>query len=69
MTMYKGTEWCEGTNWFEGYRITAYAPCVKGARCMAILGRGVAVVVDPGSPSSSGAVIRKQPVVGCILFY
>ena len=24
------------------------------------------VVVDPGSPSSSGAVIRKQLLVGCI---
>ena len=27
------------------------------------------VVADPGSPSSSGAVIRKQLVVGCILLY
>ena len=27
------------------------------------------VVVYPGSPSSSGAVIRKQLVVGCILLY
>ena len=27
----------------------------------------MAVVFDPGSPSSSGAVIRKQLVVGCIL--
>ena len=26
------------------------------------------VVVDPGSPSSSGTVIRKQ-LVGCILLY
>ena len=24
-------------------------------------------VVDPGSPSSSGAVVRKQFVVGCIV--
>ena len=30
---------------------------------------GIAVVVDPGSPSSSGAVIRKQLVVSCILLY
>ena len=29
----------------------------------------MAVVVDPGSPSSRGAVIRKEPVVGCILLY
>ena len=29
----------------------------------------MAVVVDQGSPSSSGAVIRKQLVVGCILLY
>ena len=29
----------------------------------------MAVVVDPGSPSSSGAVIRNQIVIGCILFY
>ena len=29
----------------------------------------MAVVIDPGSPSSSGAVIRKQLVVGCILLY
>ena len=29
----------------------------------------MAVVVDPGSPSSSGAVIRKQLVVGCIILY
>ena len=27
------------------------------------------VVVDPGSPCSSGAEIRKQLVVGCILLY
>ena len=27
------------------------------------------VVVDPGSPSSSRAVIRKQLVVSCILLY
>ena len=38
------------------------------ARCMAFPMAGVmALVVDPGSPSSSGAVIRKQLVVGCIL--
>ena len=30
---------------------------------------GMAVAVDPGSPYSSGAVIRKQLIVGCILFY
>ena len=30
---------------------------------------GVAVVIDPGSPSSSGAVIIKQFVVGFILLY
>ena len=29
----------------------------------------MAVVVDLVSPSSSGAVIRKQLVVGCILLY
>ena len=29
----------------------------------------MAVVVDPGSPSSSGTVIRKQLVVGHILIY
>ena len=29
----------------------------------------MAVVVDPGSPSSSGAVIRKQLAVDCILHY
>ena len=29
----------------------------------------MAVVVDPHSPSSNGAVIRKQLVVGCILLY
>ena len=33
------------------------------------LGKGIPVVVDPGFPSSSGAVIRKQIVVGCILLY
>ena len=27
----------------------------------------MSVVVDPGSPSSSGAVIKKHIVVGCIL--
>ena len=29
----------------------------------------MAVVVYPSSPSSSGAVIRKQLVVGCIVLY
>ena len=29
----------------------------------------MAVVVDPGFPSSSEAVIRKQLAVGCILLY
>ena len=29
----------------------------------------MAVVVNPSSPSSSGAVTRKQLVVGCILLY
>ena len=38
-----------------------YTPCMKGAGHMV-------VVVDPSSPSSSGAVIRKQ-LVGCILLY
>ena len=31
--------------------------------------RGMAVVADPGPPSSSEAVIRKQIVVGFILLY
>ena len=29
----------------------------------------MAVVGDQGSPSRSGAVIRKQIVIGCILHY
>ena len=29
----------------------------------------MAIAVDLGSPSSSGAVTRKQLVVGCILLY
>ena len=29
----------------------------------------MAVAVDQGSPTSSGAVIRKQLVVGCIPLY
>ena len=33
------------------------------------LGRGMAVVVDPGSPSNNGAVIRKQLAVECVLLH
>ena len=44
-----------------------------GAPCLRLqdvwLSLDMAVVVDPGSPSSSEAVIRKQLVIGCILFY
>ena len=45
------------------------APSVKVQDVWPSLGRGTAVVVDPGYPSSIRAVIRKQLVVGCILLY
>ena len=45
------------------------APSVKVQDVWLSLGRVIAVVFDPGSPSSSGAVIRKQVFVGCILLY
>ena len=44
-------------------------PCLKVQDVWFYLGGGMAVAVDPGSPSSSGAVIRKQLVIGCILLY
>ena len=45
------------------------APDLKVWDVWLSLGRGMAVVVDPGSLSSSGAVIRKQLVVSCFLLY
>ena len=45
------------------------APCVKVQDVWFALVGDMAVVVDPSFPSSSGAVIRKQLVVGCILLY
>ena len=44
-------------------------PNVKVQNVWLSLGWGIAVVVDPGSPSSSKAVIRKQLAVDCILLY
>ena len=52
----KGTECCD-------------ASCVNMKDVWPSLGRGMAVIVDPGSSSSSGAVIRKQLVVDCTLRY
>ena len=49
--------------------IAVDAPCLRVQDIWLSLGRVMAVVVHPGSPSSSGAVIRKQFVVGCILLY
>ena len=43
-------------------------PCMQGAQGIWFsLGRGMVVVVDPGSASGSGAVIRNQFVGSCIL--
>ena len=51
-----------------GTKCSMDAPCVKGARCLSP-GRGMVVAVDPGSPTSSGAVLRMRLVVGCIPLY
>ena len=62
-------DYCQGTE-CKQYRITVHAPCLRVQDIWFSLSRGcMAIVVDPGFPSSSGAVIRKQLVVGCILLY
>ena len=53
---------CKGTKFYG-------ASCVKVQDVWPSLGRGMAVLVDPGSPSSSGTVKRKQLVGGCIQLY
>ena len=46
---------CKGTEMWD-------APCLKVQDVWPTLGRGIVAVVDVGSPSRSGAVIRKQLV-------
>ena len=57
--------YCKGTKWLKD------ATCMEGVQD--VYGfpwvRDMIAVADPGSPSSSEAVIRKHHVVGCILLY